>query len=164
MTVTIHADHPAELVGLIQDLRTLDGGSARHVRRAVHGAGAIVDEELALLWLTLRLAPSPEFLESLIRADPALMDVVGRRASDEALQELARYQAESEQTPADTETELRALPPAKKANRTVWEQWAIRAGLVEAEQAAAMTRTQLQELATETVQPGQSAPDNTKEG
>lgn len=158
MTVTIHADRPGELVHLIQDLRALHGGPAPAVRRAIHGSGAIVDDDLALLWLSLTVAPTAEFLDSLIRADSALEDVVGRRASDEALRELARYRSSAEGQP---EREMRALPPALKANRTVWEQWAIRAGLVESQQAAVMTKAQLQELAGDS---GQSAPDNTEEG
>lgn len=163
MSVTIHADHPAELVDLIRDLRTLDGGSALHVRRAVHGTGAIVDEELALLWLTLRLAPSPQFLESLIRADPALEDVVGRRASDEALQELARWRGDQvASAPAPAPQPVAEIsPPGKKAPKSEWEYWATVAGLMSATEAGSATKAQLQALVSYS---GQSAPDNTKEG
>lgn len=94
MAVTIHPKSPNELFRLVLDLELLDGhGGPYRVRRAIHGSGAIVEDDLALLWLTLTQNPTPEFLQSLMRQDPALYDLVGRVAPDWALQELARVEA-----------------------------------------------------------------------
>jgi hypothetical protein len=176
MTVTIHANPPSDLYQLIRDLQTLDGsGNPYRVRRAIHGSGAIVEDELALAWLMVTQAGQPEFLESLIRTSPELEDLVGRRASDAALQELQRYWAEN--GPADDEALLEpgeaVIPlsapqaqevlesPARKATKSEWEEWAVRSGLVSAEQGAVMTKAQLQELDG---QPTQAAPARVKEG
>lgn len=172
MTVTIHANPPSDLYQLTRDLELLEGSGNRYrVRRAIHGSGAIVDDDLALVWLMLTRSGQPEFLESLIRTSPALEDLVGRRASDEALQELHRYLEDS-----DSSVELRsdtdevedsepvpAAPevPAKKASKSDWEQWAVESGLVSAEQGALMTKAQLQELDG---QPTEAAPEEVKEG
>jgi hypothetical protein len=192
VTVTIHTGQNShDLLSLIRDLQLLDGGGPHRVRRAVHGSGAIVDDELALMWLTLTTAPSPEFLESLIRVDPKLEDLVGRRASDAALRELYLYlnePAEEEVVlepgevviPADvarrltvaeealpevaTAAEHRALPPAQKASAQVWKEWAVAAQILTPDQAETSTKAQIQQLAEEIATSGQSAPEETKEG
>jgi hypothetical protein len=165
MTVTIHTSQNShDLLSLIRDLQLLDGGAPHRVRRAVHGSGAIVDDELALMWLTLTTAPSPEFLESLIRVDPKLEDLVGRRASDAALRELYLYlnePDEEEVLPEFEQTEFpdpgqvtvavvsRPKPPGKKANRDAWAEWAREIGL-DAEQVETFTKAQFQALADTT--------------
>lgn len=168
MTVTIHATPPSDLYQLVRDLQTLDGsGNPYRVRRAIHGSGAIVDDDLALAWLLVTRAGQPEYLESLIRTSAELEDLVGRRASDAALQELHRYLGSSvEQTefpdpgPATVAQEV-LESPARKAPKSDWEQWAVESGLVSAEQGAVMTKAQLQELDG---QPTQAAPEEVKEG
>lgn len=159
MTVTIHTGQNShDLLGLIRDLQLLDGGAPHRVRRAVHGSGAIVDDELALMWLTLTTAPSPEFLESLMRADPKLEDLVGRRASDAALRELYLYlnEPDEDEVVLEPETEEEETPtevhraPGKKANRDVWAEWALATGRVTAEQAETFTKAQFQALADTT--------------
>lgn len=108
MAVTIHPESPNELFRLVLDLELLDGhGGPYRVRRAIHGSGAIVEDDLALLWLTLTRNPTPEFLQSLMRQDPALYDLVGRVAPDWALQELARFEADS--VSSDGEVQLTAV-------------------------------------------------------
>jgi hypothetical protein len=190
VTVTIHTGQNShDLLSLIRDLQLLDGGGPHRVRRAVHGSGAIVDDELALMWLTLTTAPSPEFLESLIRVDPKLEDLVGRRASDAALRELYLYlnePAEEEVLPEFEQTEFpdpgqvtvaeealpevataaehRALPPAQKASAQVWKEWAVAAQILTPDQAETSTKAQIQQLAEEIATSGQSAPEETKEG
>lgn len=176
MTVTIHTGGSShDLLALIRDLQTLDGGPSHRIRRAVHGSGAIVDDDLALAWLMLTTAPTPEFLESLIRQDPKLEDLVGRRASDAALHELYLYLNEVEVIEAENqlgEIVFQAplpdsLPqsPGRKATKAEWANWAQAAGLVDADQAEAMTKAQLQELdGPPTATSGQSAPEETEEG
>jgi hypothetical protein len=171
VTITIHTGQNShDLLSLIRDLQLLDGGGPHRVRRAVHGSGAIVDDELALMWLTLTTAPSPEFLESLIRVDPKLEDLVGRRASDAALRELYLYLNEPETTEVETTPEVataaehRALPPAQKASAQVWKDWAVAAQILTPDQAETSTKAQIQQLAEEIATPGQLAPDNTREG
>jgi hypothetical protein len=158
MTVTIHTGpNNSDLLALIRDLQLLDGGAPHRVRRAIHGSGAIVDDELALMWLTLTTAPTPEFLESLMRIDPKLEDLVGRRASDAALRELYLYlnePAEDEvvlepETQEETPTEVHRAP-GKKASRDVWAGWARATGRVTAEQAETFTKAQFQALADTT--------------
>lgn len=170
MTVTIHTGGSShDLLALIRDLQILDGGPSHRIRRAVHGSGAIVEDDLALAWLMLTTAPSPEFLESLLRQDPKLEDLVGRRASDAALRELYLYLNEMEVAEAgEVSVQLDgSLPesPSRKAPRAAWAEWAQAAGLVDADQAEAMTKAQLQELdGPPTATSGQSAPEHTEEG
>lgn len=177
MTVTIHAGGSShDLLGLIRDLQILDGGPSHRIRRAVHGSGAIVEDDLALAWLMLTTAPAPEFLESLIRQDSKLEDLIGRRVSDAALHELYLYlnepQADGVDAPGDftVPVEVAALPdhlpqsPGKKASKTDWAEWAQAAGLVDADQAETMTKAQLQALDGPTATSGQSAPEETEEG
>jgi hypothetical protein len=181
VTITIHTGQNShDLLSLIRDLQLLDGGGPHRVRRAVHGSGAIVDDELALMWLTLTTAPSPEFLESLIRVDPKLEDLVGRRASDAALRELYLYlnePDEEEVLPEFEQTEFpdpgqvtvaeesirpsEISPPGKKAPKSEWESWAVIVGLLSVSEAETATKAQLQALISYS---GQSAPDNTREG
>lgn len=180
MTVTIHANPPTDLYQLVRDLQTLEGsGNPYKVRRAIHGSGAIVDDDLALAWLMLTAGGNPEFLESLLRAeDEALEDLVGRRAPQATLQALYSLLAAD-----DTEVELQpgeaVIPasaiderarqevrvmlevPAKKATKSEWEEWAVESGLVSAEQGAVMTKAQLQELDGP---PTLAAPEEGKEG
>jgi hypothetical protein len=181
MTVTIHTGASShDLLGLIRDLQILDGGASHRVRRAVHGSGAIVEDDLALAWLMLTTAPTPEFLESLIRQDPRLEDLVGRRASDAALHELYLYLNEVEAAETDEVSVLNSngdevlsvqldssLPqsPGRKATKAAWAEWAQAAGLVDADQAETMTKAQLQELDDPNfATSGQSAPEETEEG
>ena len=174
MTVTIHTgQNNSDLLALIRDLQILDGGPSHRIRRAVHGSGAIVEDDLALAWLMLTTAPSPEFLESLLRQDPKLEDLVGRRASDAALRELYLYLNEPETDEVAPEAGEHAIPldgslpesPNRKAPRAAWAEWAQAAGLVDADQAEAMTKAQLQELdGPPTATSGQSAPEHTEEG
>lgn len=184
MAVTIHANPPGDLYQLMRDLQLLEGsGNSYRIRRALHGSGAIVEDDLALAWLILTRGNQPEFLQSLMRQDPNLYDLVGRRASDAALQELARFEAAQAPeadaalpqepevlTPAEVDErstqEVRVAPevPAKKASKSDWEQWAIGSGLVGPEQGAVMTKAQLQELAAPTPDAGQSAPEDNEEG
>ena len=167
MTVTIHTGGSShDLLALIRDLQILDGGPSHRVRRAVHGSGAIVDDDLALAWLMLTTAPTPEFLESLLRQDPKLEDLVGRRASDAALHELYLYLNEVEAAEAPAVQLDSSLPesPGRKATKAEWANWAQAAGLVDADQAEAMTKAQLQELDGPTATSGQSAPEETEEG
>jgi len=170
MTVTIHATPPGDLYQLIRDLQLLEGsGNPYKVRRAIHGSGAIVDDDLALVWLMLTQAGQPEFLESLIRVSPELEDLVGRRASDEALQELHRWLGSSIEQVAEPEVDpalaavAQEVPesPARKAPKSEWEEWAVGAGLGSPEQVAAMTKAQLQELDGP---PTEAAPEEVKEG
>lgn len=170
MTVTIHTGGSShDLLALIRDLQILDGGPSHRVRRAVHGSGAIVDDDLALAWLMLTTAPTPEFLESLLRQDPKLEDLVGRRASDAALHELYLYlneveAAEADEVPVQLDSSL-PESPGRKATKAEWANWAQAAGLVDADQAEAMTKAQLQELdGPPTATSGQSAPEHTEEG
>lgn len=170
MTVTIHTGGSShDLLALIRDLQILDGGPSHRVRRAVHGSGAIVDDDLALAWLMLTTAPTPEFLESLLRQDPKLEDLVGRRASDAALHELYLYlneveAAEAAEVPVQLDSSL-PESPGRKATKAEWANWAQAAGLVDADQAEAMTKAQLQELdGPPTATSGQSAPEHTEEG
>lgn len=170
MTVTIHTGGSShDLLGLIRDLQLLDGGPSHRVRRAVHGSGAIVDDDLALAWLMLTTAPTPEFLESLLRQDPKLEDLIGRRASDAALHELYLYLnevevAEAEEVSVQLDSSL-PESPGRKATKAEWANWAQAAGLVDADQAEAMTKAQLQELdGPPTATSGQSAPEHTEEG
>lgn len=167
MTVTIHTGGSShDLLALIRDLQILDGGPSHRIRRAVHGSGAIVEDDLALAWLTLTTAPTPEFLESLMRQDPKLEDLVGRRASVAALHELYLYLNEVEPAGVDVTDLPDDLPrsPGRKATKAEWANWAQAAGLVDADQAEAMTKAQLQQLDGPTATSGQSAPEETEEG
>ncbi len=163
MTVTIHTGpNNSDLLALIRDLQLLDGGAPHRVRRAIHGSGAIVDDELALMWLTLTTAPTPEFLESLMRIDPKLEDLVGRRASDAALRELYLYLNEPTEDEAVLEPgEAVIRPPGKKAPKSEWASWAIVAGLMSTSEADEATKADIQALISYS---GQSAPDTTREG
>lgn len=175
MTVTIHTGGSShDLLALIRDLQILDGGPSHRVRRAVHGSGAIVEDDLALAWLMLTTAPTPEFLESLLRQDPKLEDLVGRRASDAALHELYLYLNEVDEVSVQNSNGDEVLSvqldsslpesPGRKATKAEWANWAQAAGLVDADQAEAMTKAQLQELDGPTATSGQSAPEHTEEG
>lgn len=178
MTVTIHANPPSDLYQLVRDLQTLEGsGNPYKVRRAVHGSGAIVDDDLALAWLMLTAGGNPEFLESLLRTeDEALEDLVGRRAPQATLQALYSVLAENEANaafldsvqsvsvesePIDLESPTALEVPAKRAPKSEWEEWAVESGLVSAEQGAVMTKAQLQELDGP---PTLAAPEEGKEG
>lgn len=165
MTVTIHANPPGDLFQLFRDLQVLEGSGNRYkVRRAIHGSGAIVDDDLALAWLMLTQGGSPEFLESLLRVGgEAMEDLVGRRANPDTLQQLYSLLAEAAQSHAEAAQEVRVVleAPAKKAAKSDWEQWAVESGLVSAEQGAEMTKAQLQELDGP---PTTAAPEEDKEG
>lgn len=172
MTVTIHTGPNArDLHELIRDLQLLDGGPGHRIRRAIHGSGAIVEDDLALAWLTLTGAPSPEFLESLMRQDPRLEDLIGRRASDAALHELWLYLNEVEVVEAEAETidptgvkAAPILPPPVKASAAAWKEWAVKIQLLTPDQAETTTKAQIQQLAEEVATSGQSAPEQTEEG
>lgn len=111
MAVTIHAAHPNELVPLLRDLQVLDGTPGPHrIRRAVHGSGVIVEDDLALAWLTLVQDPTPQFLQRLMREDPSLWDLVGRRAPAWALQELAAAEATAVPFNGNQSVEHRVTP------------------------------------------------------
>lgn len=168
MTVTVHADDAWALAPLMQDLRALARVSdAPDPRRAVHGSGAIVADDLGLLWLTLTLDPSTALLESL--AEAGLVDIVGRRAPREALAAFALSAVEplATEPEPDTEpesdreapkTESEAAPeapaesapeaPAESAPKAEWVAWAQAAHGLSKTQANAMNKTALWALAS----------------
>lgn len=181
MTVTVHAADAWALAPLMQDLRSLARASgAPDPRRAVHGSGVIVSDDLGLLWLTLTLDPSTVLLESL--AEAGLVDIVGRRAPREALASFALSAVEPDTEPESTpepETEPETEPPvttepvpepapaleapktepeapAESASKAEWVAWAQAAHGLSKTKANAMNKTALWALA--------SAPAATEEG
>lgn len=181
MTVTVHADDAWALAPLMQDLRALARvAGVADPRRAVHGSGVIVADELALLWLTLTLDPSTALLESL--AEAGLVDIVGRRAPREALAsfalsapEAAEPEAAAPEPPVTAEPvpepeaepapepeapkdepETAPAAPAESAPKAEWVAWARAAHGLSKTQANAMNKTALWALA--------SVPAATEEG